>query len=347
MNIRIATDADQQAWDAYVLNHPEGLAYHQFAWKMAVERAYGFKGIYLVADECGQLRGVLPLIDFNVPVMGRTLISLPYCDAGGMLADCPDIKADLLAAAQKFGREKGAKGLEVRFGTERGLPEDGQRPAKVRMVLDLPEDSETLLSSLKAKLRSQVKKPMRDGLIAKLGGAEMVDNFYLAFSENMRDLGSPVHSKKWINSVVAAYGNRARVGLVYTPDGVLAAGGVILLHGQTVTIPWAASLQRFNRLNPNMLLYWTFLAFAADNGFTKFDFGRSTFGGGTYRFKKQWGAQPLILDWQFFSPNGVCSPSSSNVVKSKSRVGLEAVWRRLPMNFCKSVGPLVRRYVSL
>lgn len=347
MIIRHATEKDQLDWDAYVLNHPDGLAYHQFAWRRAVEEAYGFKGIYLVAESRGQVQGVLPLVDFNVPVLGKTLISLPYCDAGGVLADRADIKSDLLDAAQTLSRERKMKGLEVRFGAEQELSEDGQLSAKVRMVLDLPKNSEALLAGLKAKVRSQVKKPVRDGLTVKLGKAELVEDFYKIFSENMRALGSPVHSKKWIRSVVSAFGERVRVGLVYTPDGEPAAGGIILLHGNIVSTPWASALRKFNRLNPNMLLYWTFLAFAADHGFARFDFGRSTPGEGTYRFKEQWGAKPLPLYWQTFSASGESKIACSSSAKCRVRAGVETVWSRLPISLCNVFGPIVRRFVSL
>ena len=83
-----------------------------------------------------------------------------------------------------------------------------------------------------------------------------------------------------------------------------AAGGVILCHSQTVSIPWASAHRHLNRWNPNMLLYWTFLEYAADQGYAFFDFGRSTPGEGTYRFKEQWGAKPAPLFWHNISLNG-------------------------------------------
>jgi hypothetical protein len=52
-----------------------------------------------------------------------------------------------------------------------------------------------------------------------------------------------------------------------------------------------------------MLLYWTKLEYACDNGNKTFDFGRSTPGEGTYRFKPQWGAKPQPLHWQYISLN--------------------------------------------
>lgn len=345
MHIRLATAADKNVWDGYVLAHPEGTAYQLWAWREAVESAYGFAGLYLLAEAEGQLRGVLPLVDFRVPLRGASLISLPYCDAGGVLADDETVAGLLLAEAQTLGRKRNAPCLLRSVAPLAGA--GANRTDKVRMVLELPAGSAALLASLKAKLRSQVNKPLRDGLTARLGGAELVAPFYEIFAENMRDLGSPVHSRSWIEAVVAAYGERARVAVVATPDGQPAAAGLILLHPTTVSIPWASSLRRFNRLNPNMLLYWSFLAHAADQGFARFDFGRSTPGEGTYRFKEQWGATPESLCWYEPDRPEPAAPAPVAARSSSKRELAAALWSRLPQACANGLGPLIRKYISL
>lgn len=349
MKIRPATEADKTAWDNYVDQHPQGLAYHYYAWRQAVEQAYRHNGHYLLAETSAGVVGVLPLIDFRIPFKGGSLVSLPFCDVGGVLADNVQITNALLDAAAGLARKLRSRLLDIRFGAPEELIEErqGQRSAKVRMVLNLPAGSEALLAGFKAKLRSQVKKPVRDGLTARIGGSELVEDFYKIFCENMRDLGSPVHSKRWIQTVVAAYGDRAKVSLVYAPDGSPAAGGTILLQRATVSIPWASALRRYNRFNPNMLLYWTLLAFAADNGYTRFDFGRSTPGEGTYRFKAQWGAHPEPLAWQTFDTAGRRQPEVASGGPGNLRRQVEALWCRLPLSIANSLGPVVRRRVSL
>lgn len=346
MDVRLATDHDQVVWDRYVLKHPDGVAYHQYAWKKAIADAYHFDACYLVAEQNERVCGVLPLIEFKRPLLGRSFVSLPYCDLGGHLTDTPDVGKTLLVKAKALAAEKNVESIELRQ-TVKGVGSDAQadRWQKVRMVLELPDSSEILFKSMKAKLRSQVRKPMRDGLTVKLGGLELVTEFYQIFTENMRDIGSPVHSRKWVESVVRHFDERARVGVVYTPEGEPAAGGIILLHGKTVSIPWASSLQKFNKMNPNMLLYWTFLAFAADHGFNRFDFGRSTPGEGTFHFKEQWGAQPEDLAWEKYAPDGKLKQSLRSNPVIRQRV--EKIWSRMPLGFCNVLGPLLRRHISL
>ena len=342
MEIRIAENVDQNNWDSYVMQHPEGLAYHLYAWKNAVEQAYGYTGAYLLAEEQGTVHGVLPLIRFKIPFYKPSYISLPYCDAAGPLGDNADICEQLLDSALTLAQ--GDRGTcYIRQSVH---PENiaGEGIHKVRMILRLPDSSEALLNGFKAKLRSQIRKPTRDGLYVKTGTGELVDDFYQVFGENMRDLGSPVHSKKWLEAIMRFFQEAALMAVVYTAEHVPVAAGIILCHKKTVSIPWASSLREFNRLNPNMLLYWTFLSHAADHGYDFFDFGRSTPGEGTYRFKEQWGATPRALHWYDLSEN---KGSESARGASAKRQIAECVWQKLPVAVANAFGPLIRKRISL
>ena len=355
MKIQIAQNVDRHFWDAYVLNHPHGLAYHLFAWKMAVKNAYGFEAVYLMAKARNRIVGVLPVIIHGFPFMFSRLVSLPYCDAGGPLADSVDIERELLLKAihlsAKFSKFAGTVTIRSSNSFAGIDPLVTINREKARMLLHLPNNSKVLLASLKAKVRSQVKKPLRDGLTAEIGGKALLPEFYPLFAENMKDLGSPVHSRKWLQSILGTYRNRAHLVLVRMPDGTPAAGGIILCHSRTVSVPWASSLRRFNRWNPNMLLYWTFLEFASDNGYKNFDFGRSTPGEGTFKFKKQWGAHPVFLHWADFHA-GTAMPVLRSVSASSGTAGPlrkagEYFFMNLPISLSRGIAPLVRRYISL
>lgn len=347
LHIRIAEHKDREAWNAFVDRHPQGLAYHSYAWKQAVEEAYGFKGLYLLAEKAGVVQGLLPLVQMKSPFAGGRLVSLPYCDVGGCLSVDESTRKALLRKALSLAEESTGGQMEIRWA----YPLDDAcqffngMAKKVRMVLDLPAGSTELLASLKSKLRSQIKKPQRDGLRCSLGGKELIDEFYPIFAENMRDLGSPVHSRKWIKAVVKHYDDKALVGVAYSPDGRAAAAGILLLHPRTASVPWASSLRRYNHLNANMLLYWRLLSYAADNGYPAFDFGRSTPGCGTYRFKEQWGARPQPLFWQDQGKSD--AENHVEAVVSPRRRLAQAVWSHLPLRMTTLLGPPLRRNISL
>ena len=349
-NIRLAGPSDRAAWDTYVAEHPQGLAYQLFAWKEAVEDAYGFDCPYFLAESNGTVCGVFPLAHIHLPLCKGELVSLPYCDAGGILADAEDIRSRLLDHALRYAAERGIPKVEVRSVVPIGSdPEATRHPSKVRMLLPLPGDADLLLSSLKSKLRSQVRKPEKDGLKCRLGGAEMLDTFYPVFAENMRDLGSPVHSQKWLRCVLEYYEGRARCAIVTLPDGEPAAGGIILCHSRTVSIPWASSLRRLNHWNPNMLLYWSFLEYASNEAYAFFDFGRSTLEEGTYRFKAQWGAEPQPLHWPYYNTDNLSQvkPESHASKKNAGREAVEGIIQKTPLPVSQWVGSRLRRYISL
>ncbi len=290
MNIRIATEEDRQLWDSYVWKHPHGVAYHQFAWGQSVKNAYRFDPVYLIAKDQGQITGVLPMVRMKIPFRGSQLVSLPYCDLGGVLADDESVASDLCDYALNLAKCSRDKELELRQSTGGDVP---TQTNKARMLLRLPETSDELMAGFKAKLRSQVKKPIRDGLMSELGGLELLEDFYRIMAINMRDLGSPTHSLRWFKEIVSQYGENVRIGIVRTPDDKPIGGGIVLLHRKTISIPWASTLREYNRFNPNMLLYWTFLAFAVDKKYEFFDFGRSTLERGRIVSKSNGGHIPF------------------------------------------------------
>jgi hypothetical protein len=104
--IRPTTSQDQGAWNHYVCNHPGGTAYQLSGFIRAIEAAYRFKSICFVAQgrqqNQGRVQGILPLIHLHAPFTKGALVSLPYCDAGGVLADSSETEAVLLAHAMAY-----------------------------------------------------------------------------------------------------------------------------------------------------------------------------------------------------------------------------------------------------
>jgi lipid II:glycine glycyltransferase (peptidoglycan interpeptide bridge formation enzyme) len=110
------------------------------------------------------------------------------------------------------------------------------------MLLDLPGSSGTLMKSFKSKLRSQIKKPMKEGLKNKIGSIELIEDFYSVFTVNMRDLGSPVHSKTLIRNLLIEFKENAKLLMVYKGREPV-AGSVIVGFKDTLENPYASSLK--------------------------------------------------------------------------------------------------------
>jgi FemAB-related protein (PEP-CTERM system-associated) len=341
-----------EEYDAYVSGHPKATPYHQSGWLKAAERAYHHTGWLVTVHREGDLCGVLPLVEVKPPVGSKSLVSLPFCDLGGPLADDDDVRYLLVAEAKALADTNKARLLEIREGGE-ALEEvqTDSAAGKVRMLCPLPEDSEALFKSYKPKLRSQIRKAEKNGLRAEIRtDIEAVDLFYQVFAWNMRRLGSPVHSQAWFRELKLAFGHQMLVGLVFLEDQPVGAG-IVLLADNQACIPWASTLDQYNHLAPNMLLYWTLLSHVCDQGCPVFDFGRSTMGEGTYRFKKQWGAKPYELVWTDWIADEGTHQAVNKIQKqtagSRLRPLVERLWRRLPLALANWVGPKLRRYITL
>lgn len=348
MLIRLAEPTDNKKWDNFVHNHPNASPYHLFAWGQAVSQAYGFKTLNLIAEKKNEITGILPLSLLKVPLTKGSLVAMPYCDVGAVLSDDTEVQAELLAEAIKIGEQHNAARINLRGCLEKSAFNKVNYPVretsnKVRMLLNLPGSSEELWKSFKSKLRSQVKKTKKNGLTFEWEN-DRLNEFYTVFSLNMRDLGSPVHSKKWFHAIISQFGDLARVGLVYH-NNIAVGAGIILRVGNKISIPWASTLREFNRLGPNMLLYWNFLKYAADNNCSEFDFGRSTPNEGTFKFKSQWGAKPAPLIWHDIFLKG--SPQEGTTSSYDYKNWSAEIWRKLPLNLANFFGPILRKYISL
>jgi len=338
--------ADKSAlWDKYVEQNIDHTPYHLFAWLAAIESAYSHQVYYFVAKQNSKFVGVLPLVNIRIPFKGNSLCSLPFCDVGGCLADNNEIKEALELNASTLKSKLKSKSIEYRELVE--ISDDSQfEGKKVSMLLPLASTSEELLSGFKSKLRSQIRKAEKNGLTYKLGISQsFIDEFYQVFSENMHRLGSPVHSKQWIESICEQYKDQCIIAIVKLND-IPVGAGIVLFSNHKACIPWASTRAEYNRLSPNMMLYWALLKYVTDQGCAEFDFGRSTFNEGTFKFKQQWGAKPVLLEWR--NDNISSTPESVNVSQNSSIKSIvEYIWKKLPLAVANTIGPKLRRYISL
>ncbi len=343
LSIRVAQAADKELWDAYVKQHPSATPYHRFAWMQAVEEAYGHAAHPLMAMDGEHLVGVLPFVKFSIPLRPSRLCSLPFCDLGGPLTDCVDVEQALLKEARAAASLNQCSAVDLRVEAPEQVVDESD---KVRMLLDLPDSAEALLAGFKSKLRSQIRKAEKNGLTGHHNQSpDCLDEFYPVFSRNMRDLGSPTHAKEWFSALKKYYGDDLGVFTVRLDTSVVGAA-IVLFNGDKASIPWASTVADFNHLSPNMLLYWTLLAQVCDRACKQFDFGRSTPGEGTHRFKQQWGARPLPLSWyQLDEEKGDLGNATNN--KHLARQTLAAIWKKLPLPLANAMGARVRGFISL
>ncbi len=336
--LAVATyDGDGRDWDAHV----EGLAgasfCHLAAWREVMQDALGQRPLYrLVVDADGEWHGVLPAVHVRGRLFGSYLLSMPFLNYGGPLGS-EAARRMLLVRSVADARRLGVDMLEMRC---RGVAEPEAQVRKLTVTLPLPCSADELFASFPSKLRSQIRRPMKAGHEARFGASQR-EAFYEVFTRNMRDLGTPVLPPRFFRMLAELFGDRVVFGVVYRQGHPVAAGCGFIWGGE-FEMTWASSLREFNREAPNMLLYWSFMERMIETGVRTFNFGRCTPGGGTHRFKVQWGGQEEALPWLTWSPRGRTSTPSPD--GRFFRLATRA-WSRLPLPIANTVGPVLARWL--
>lgn len=341
MTIIESTEVDK-SWDRYVESHPRATVGHLSAWGAIARQAYGHECLYLVADDGGEIAGVLPLIRIRSRLFGRRLVSMPFLDYGGVLTDPGrGVEAALVDEALRLTRRAGAHGLGLRQFHPEPLPypTTGDR---VTMLLDLTTE-EAMWKALPSERRNRIRKGERLGLTATWVGDEGLDEFYAVYAANMRDLGSPVHSRGFFEAMLAALPGTARPLLVRDRQGHTVGAAVCLFFRDTIMVPWVSSRREAFALCPNFVLYWEVIRFGCRSGYHRLDLGRSFRNAGTFEFKRQWGARAHPLPWIFLDARPGAPPP---VDRDARRFDiLVQAWKRLPLPVANIVGPWIRRQV--
>jgi serine/alanine adding enzyme len=334
LNISVSPFLNTEAWDNYARARNAGI-YHDSRWMKIFEAVFAHDCHYICAQREQDIVGIMPLVRVQHRIFGDYLVSLPFVTSGGVVADNPAVASALLIHAAGLASQLGCSHIETRDLAPASVPW-AARTDKISMLRALPESAAILDKEIGTKLRAQIKRPRREGAVAVIGGAELLDEFYAVFAVNMRDLGTPVYSPMLFAQILEQFPERASIAVIRV-DGKTAAAAFLLRNGDSMEIPWASSLRKYNRISVNMLMYWEALCYSIAQGCDKFDFGRSSKDSNTYRFKLQWGAQPCQLYWHYWLANDADMPA---LTPSNPKFKLAiAIWQQLPLAIANRLGP--------
>ncbi|MGL4553451.1 MAG: FemAB family XrtA/PEP-CTERM system-associated protein [Gemmataceae bacterium] len=311
-------------------------------WLTILQNGLGHDVYALEVVEGDRTRGFLPLAYVTSFLFGRYLVSLPYLNTNGVMADGDHAARLLIDEAVRLADDLRVRHLELRHESAADHPAlQAKMTSKVHMRLALPDFPGPLWEGLKASVRNQVRKGEKSGLTAHWGGRELLPEFYGIFCRNMRDLGTPVYGKSLFDQTLRTFPGDAELCVVRHEGRAVASA--LLLHGRGVTeVPSASCLREANPLCANMMMYWQLIARAIQRGQQVFDFGRCNADGGTFRFKKQWGAEPEPAVWQYYLREGRTADMRPENPRFQRMI---RIWQRLPVLVTRLIGPSIVRCI--
>jgi FemAB-related protein (PEP-CTERM system-associated) len=341
ITIRPLDERSRAAWDRFVADTPSATFFHRAGWAEAVRTAFGHTPHYLLAEQDGAITGVLPLVRVKTRLFGDTLISNAFCVYGGVAAVDAESEAALLAEAEALRGRLGSTALELRdrepaAAQEAGWVERSDLYVTFRKPIDADNDKN--MKAIPRKQRAMVRKAISLGLTSVVGtdaGA-----LYPVYAESVRNLGTPVFSRRWFDVLMAVFGADADIVTILHQDKPVAS--VMNFYFRDEVLPYyGGGTSEARACAGNDFMYWEVMRRAADRGCREFDFGRSKIGTGAFAFKHNWGFPDVPLHYRFKLAPGASIPDH-NPMNPKYKMFI-AAWKKLPLPVANTVGPFIVR----
>jgi FemAB-related protein (PEP-CTERM system-associated) len=341
MEIRVLRNEDNKQWDDYVLTTQQGSLFQTIAWKKVLEKTFGYNSIFFSAYDDGQICGILPLFVVPQPLKGQVMVSVPFGVYGGVVAERPEATQALLDAGKILAIEKGVNSLELRQieKVDESLPTKDLYFTFVREIFDGEEKN---MSAIPRKQRRMIRQGISHGLQSKIGGAELLKEFYFVYSSSLRNLGTPAFPFRYFEHLFQELGEQCKILSIIYQDKVVASVLTFFYRDQVMPY-YGGGLPEYQRYSIYDFMYWELMRFGWEHGYKVFDFGRSKQDTGPFHFKRHWGFEPQALPYQYFLPKGGTIP---NVNPSNPKFQpLIALWKRLPLPIANQLGPFLIRYL--
>ncbi len=334
----------RDAWDAYARNH--GSFFAQIVWKEILEESFGYKSMYhLIMNEEGKIAGIIPLLQGRNIMLKKTAVSLPFIN----YVDICCMDDNVIEAAGEWFRNIASAGnadnieyIELRIKDQRAgllnvLPDE----SNCTFIMPLDGSEDDIMGRSDTDNRNLIRKSYKNDFFTISYDKERLSDFYRIYSRRQKQLGSPAFSIDFLKKIMQKLPDNTLLITVIDREKKAVAGGMfIFCYEGTMFYQWGASLVEYNSKHINNYMYWEGMKYGISNGFKYFDFGRSPVNSGTYKFKKQWGAEEVPLQYCLFGKGRHSIPEERRKFQAASEI-----WKRLPGFITDGAGKVIIKYL--
>jgi FemAB-related protein (PEP-CTERM system-associated) len=340
VRVRAFEPKDRTAWNRFVHEAADGTFFHLAEWQDVLREAFGHRSYYLLAERGGEICGVLPLALVSSVLFGKALISTPFCVYGGIVASDDAAHAALTHEACALAQRLNVDYMEFRNRRQQH-PTWPSKDLYVTFRKAIEPESEANMLAIPRKQRAMVRKGIQKGLQSRID-AEAKDHYNL-YSESVRNLGTPVFARKYLDTLKRVFGDACEI-LTVVHEGTPVAS-VLSFYFRDEVLPYYGGGGLAARpVAGNDFMYWEVMERARQKGLKIFDYGRSKRGTGAFEFKEHWGFEPEPLHYEYFLVKTKSMPNLSPTNPSYSRaIGL---WKRMPLWLTQRIGPRVAAYLG-
>jgi hypothetical protein len=289
----------EEAYEAFVVNHPAGLLYESLRFReLLTSLLPSCRDLYLLALDGGDIRGVLPVLATDGPD-GRVVNSLPYYGShGGPLGDVEACTV-LLDAWDELATADGTAAatlIQNPFATE--LPREPSHnlvDQRLNQTTDLrgrDASPSAVLELIDGSARRNVRKASRAGVIVETAPGELPAVAEI-HRENMTSIGVRPKDKAFFEAVHRIF----RAGddfdvFVAQLDGEVVAGLLVFYFGRTAEYYTPVVRHDHRASQPLAAVLLHALVHARGRGIERWNWGGTGIDNeGVFRFKRKWGAE--------------------------------------------------------
>src|SRR6516165_10011551 len=341
VSVRPFRAGDEHRWDQFVCAHASGTFFHLSGWKRVIERAFGHRTYYLIAERGPAVTGVLPLTPVKSLLFGSSLISNAFSVHGGPIAEDTETLCKLEVEAVRLMDAIAVPVLELRDFSATRADWPSKKDLYVSFRRSLDPSVEHNLKSIPRKQRAMIRKGKLNKLRSEID--DRVERLYRVYSESVHNLGTPVFAKSYFRILREEFSNCSNIVTVSYNGRPVAS--VLNFYFRDEVLPFYGGGVRDARgIAANDFMYWEVMRRACERGYRIFDFGRSKVGTGSYAFKRNWGFEPTPLVYQFRLAQGHVMPDLNPL--NPKLAAFVAAWKHLPLMLTNRLGPLIVRGIG-
>jgi hypothetical protein len=351
------------AWGAYVFNHPDGDLFHHPAWYRALEKENGQTVIRLMCrDQQEAICGVFPLIKTNGMPFGLggnlaapRLSSLPRTPLCGPLSDNPAVTTLLIQKAMDIAQKNKNIRLQIKSMQPdlcASIPEVHPHHWRNSYIKFLPDKSDTLRfgnARNNARIQCSINKANSSGAVIRTATdkAELAV-WHRLYVKTMQRHMIPARSfvffsELWDNCFSHGYIKLILVDFSKDGRNRTIAGSLFLLFKEWSYYAFNGGDPEYFSLGPNDLIQWHFLRFAHENAIRLLDLGEvEEENEGLKLFKKKWGSEIKPI-YHFYFPS-ISEPQEKGKTAYFKQLALP-IWKYLPLAVTSAIGKQVNKYL--
>ncbi|MBE1447366.1 GNAT family N-acetyltransferase [Paenibacillus sp. OAS669] len=338
------TEAMKDEWDRFA--QAKGTVFHTTAFRQILLGSFGYQCLYhAVVNEDGRICAIMPLIAGRNLALKKVGVSLPFVNYTDLCADGEASYRFALKAAMDMKDRYSLGYTELRLKDQ-----DIEQPGWSRnlqhhtFLLPLSENEEDVLSLSSRSNRNHVRKVYKNDWFSVSFDSGYLDSFYKVYVKRMKQLGSPAPDISFFRRIFEQLPEQTFLLSVLDRQSGEIVGGMLLLTSpgnSTLYYPYGANLIEYNSKYLNNFMYWEAVRFGIRNGLKYLDLGRSQTGSGTYKYKEQWGAEPIQLKYLVY--NG--GRDAAGAPDKQSLHLFVELWKVIPSFITDPAGKRLMKYI--